>query len=411
MTTHDVAVVGAGAAGLMTAIQAAELGLSVLLLDGREKVGAKIIMSGGTRCNLTNRTVTEGDFNTEQKHVLRAALRAFTQQDTLRFFESLGLRIELESSGKYFPATHSGQSVLDALITKSTALGVRRETPCRVDSVKFRDGRFAVAGKRFEFEAPAVVLTTGGLSFPSTGSDGGGYVIAESFGHTLVRTSPSLTPLLTNDEDWKSISGVALPAELSYWEGGRKLKACAGDMLFTHFGFSGPVVLDISRFWIRGKRSQGSMIRANFVPGCRVDAFRETLIAARTGEPRVSVRNYLKRAYPSRFVEVVLMKAGIDGACTLGHWKREDRERLIRELFGYALPVSGDFGYSKAEVTAGGVSLREISKSDFQSKLRPGLFMAGEILDVDGRIGGFNFQWAWSSGAAAARGVKRFLAP
>lgn len=405
----DVAVVGAGAAGLMTAIQAAGLGLNVLLLDGREKIGAKILMSGGTRCNVTNRAVTEKDYSTGAPHTVRAALKAFTPDETLAFFEDLGVPLKLEPTGKYFPVTDRAQDVLDALIARAKRAGVRTVTGRKVLRVVRDGGRFTLHAAEENFEARAVVLTTGGLSFPSTGSDGTGYSIAKSFGHTLVPTSPSLTPLLTNDADWKSLSGITVPVRLSLWLGGKKAYETVDSFLFTHFGFSGPAALDLSRHWIRADRNKGARVEACFFPNDReADATEDLRLTAGLGGKR-TVSGWLTRVLPARLAEVLLRKADIEPERMLAYLKKEDRLKLLAAMFRSHLAVNGDMGYDKAEVTAGGVNLDEVGRTTLESKLQPGLFFAGEIADVDGRIGGFNFQWAWSSGTVAARSAARFI--
>ncbi|MBP9733933.1 MAG: NAD(P)/FAD-dependent oxidoreductase [Candidatus Omnitrophica bacterium] len=407
----DLAVVGAGAAGLMTAIQAAGLGLSVLLLDGREKIGAKILMSGGTRCNVTNRAVTEKDYSTGAPHTVRAALKAYTAEETIAFFEELGVPLKLEPTGKYFPLSDRAQDVLDALTARAKQAGVRLVTGRKILRVAQEGGIFTLFSGTENFTARAVVLTTGGLSFPSTGSDGTGYRIAQSFGHTLVSTTASLTPLLTNDADWKSLSGVTVPARLSLWLAGKKVYETTDSFLFTHFGFSGPAALDLSRHWIRANRAKGARVEACFFPNDKEeDATEDLRLAAGLGGKR-TVSGWLSRVLPARLADVLLFKTGIEPERMLSYLKKEDRLKLLAAMFRSHLAVNGDMGYEKAEVTAGGVDLAEIGRTTLASKLQPGLFFAGEIVDVDGRIGGFNFQWAWSSGTVAARSAARFLKP
>lgn len=408
-TVWEIAVVGAGAAGLMAAIFAAKSGARVLLLDSKEKIGAKILMSGGTRCNLTNEKVTERDYESEQPNLLKAPLRAYNAEQTLRFFESIGVEVEAETGGKFFPVTHSGRTVLEALVKELKKSNVTLKTGCKVTTLSkpSETAPFDLEGDGFHVQARAVVLTTGGLSFPATGSDGTGYKLAKAFGHTLVETSASLTPLLTTDADWKSISGVSLPVKLTY-TGAEKKRSYEGSFLFTHFGFSGPVVLNISRHWIRDK-SLGKKIRVNFLPDTEESEFRENFLQSIGKSPGKQLGSLLSMGLPTRFVEVFLAKMGLSSQTVLNQLRREDRERLVRELFGYELPVSGDRGYAKAEVTAGGIPLNEVDKNTMESKKQPGLFFAGEILDVDGRIGGFNFQWAWSTGTVAARGAAKFV--
>lgn len=417
---YQICVVGAGAAGLMTAITAASNGAKVLLLDTREKYGAKIIMSGGTRCNLTNRNVSEKDYATSEPNIVRAILRGYTSEQALKFFTEIGVETAEEPGiGKFFPVMDSGQFVLEMLIKEALRLGVTIETPRRVTAVEPRatdhEPRFQVSGEGFEYETQKIVLTTGGLSFPSTGSDGTGDAIVQKLGHTILFREPSLTPLVTADEDWKKLTGISLETKLTFFEGAKPLQSFQGSFLFTHFGFSGPVVLNVSRYWIcaQAKRvgsayendlARTGKIIASFLPNHTEDQIRKEIIQGHFLFPKQTIKNYLsQKNLPDRFVETLLQKCHILRSIQLCDLIKDERERLLKELFRHELSVVGDKGYAKAEVTAGGVDLREIKKETMESRKVPGLYLAGEILDCDGRIGGFNFQWAWSTGWLAGR--------
>lgn len=406
-------MVGAGAAGLMTAVTCRRAGLKVLLLDGREKIGAKILISGGTRCNITNLQVTEKDFQSESLRVVKRILQTFSSSSAVQFFRDIGVETVLEEDGKFFPGSHSAQTVLDAFLGKCRRLDVRLETGRKVNGLDFDGNHFKVSGMNFYYAARTVVLCTGGLSYPSTGSDGSGYEIAALFGHKLIPTSPALTPLLSDDPDWKSLSGIAIPVCLTLSEGGKKSVQYQGSMLFTHFGFSGPAVLNMSRHWIRhqsggaAKTMSDARLSVNFLPEFREDNFREKLAEVGRKTPSRLVKNSVSEKLPERLSGVLMKKASLSQSLVVNQLKRTEREKLLQVLFHSLLKVTGVFGYLKAEVTAGGVDLAEVNSSTLESKKRPGLFFAGEILDADGRIGGFNFQWAWSSGFAAAQGVIR----
>jgi len=401
----DVAIIGAGAAGLMGAIFCARAGLQVLLLDGKEKIGAKILMSGGTRCNVTNQKVTESDFESEELRTVRNILRSFPSDKAVSFFKTLGVELILEPGGKYFPSTHSARTVLKALSDEIYTLGVHLSTGKKITELSKGENDFILRGDGFEFRAKTVLLCSGGLSYPGSGSDGTGYGLALALGHSLISTSPALTPLTSADEDWKSISGVALPVSLSLWLENRKIKTFEGAFLFTHFGFSGPSALNISRYWIRSTKEQPK-VTADFLPSIPAEKFKGMLEAEAKSHPSLLLKNYLKTLLPERFILILLRKAGVSEGLNMNQLSRVQRDRLFLNLFSYPLPVSGVLGYAKAEVTAGGIPLAEVDSRTLESKKIPGLFFAGEILDVDGRIGGFNFQWAWSSGVAAAHGIK-----
>ncbi|MBI4431853.1 MAG: NAD(P)/FAD-dependent oxidoreductase [Candidatus Omnitrophica bacterium] len=405
---YDVVIIGAGAAGLMTAITCARGGIRVLLLDGKEKIGAKILMSGGTRCNVTNVSVTEKDFESESKVSVRRVLRAFPAERAVEFFKGLGVDLVLEKGGKYFPATHSAKTVLDALIRETVRNGVTLKTGEKVRFVRKEDTGFLVSGDGFSYGASSVVVTTGGLSHPNTGSDGFGYELARAFGHTIIPTTAALTPFLTDDEDWKRLAGISVPCRLTLWVNRKKLVTFEDPLLFTHFGFSGPCALNISRHWLRLKEDHRVEVIADFLPFLKEDELHANFVLAGKEHPNCTVKRMLIRHLPDRFLDALMRKAALTSEITVNQFKRDDREKLARSLKRFAFPVKDVYGYEKAEVTAGGVDLKEVDVKTMESKLVRGLFFAGEILDADGRIGGFNFQWAWSTGFIAAQGVSRF---
>jgi predicted Rossmann fold flavoprotein len=406
MKYYDVIIVGAGAAGLMTAIQAAEGGMRVLLLEGQKKVGAKILMSGGTRCNVTNKAVSEKDFNSGKIIYVRNILRSFSNTDTIRFFKGLGVELILEDTGKYFPSTHSGKTILDALLRKiDSANNVTLISGRKVKAAGKENGVFNLKGDDFQFQGKNIVLTTGGLSYPSTGSDGTGFRLAQSFGHPMVETTPALTPLTTKEDELKSLSGITLEAQLTLLNDGRRCFSCRESFLFTHFGFSGPAALDISRHYLRADGPK--QVIANFIPGHDESSLQAYLGRAQLDSPRKTIKNVLVELMPQRLADVILSKAGIGSALPMNQLDKAARQRLIGRCVHYPLDVTGVLGYSKAEVTAGGIDWAEINPKTLESRLVPGLFFAGEILDVDGRIGGFNFQWAWASGYMAAQALIR----
>jgi predicted Rossmann fold flavoprotein len=374
------------------------------VLDGSGTIGAKILISGGGRCNVTNLQVSEKDYQTAGPRTVRNVLRAFPPEQTIRFFKDLGVEMVLEEGTKYFPKKQSAKAVLQALLDASRRAGVVIEQGKKVTGVSKKNGIFCVSGEGFESLAKTLVIATGGLSYPGTGSDGSGYPLARSFGHALVPTTPALTPLITSDPDWKSLAGITLPVELSIHSDGQTIARSEGALLFTHVGFSGPAVLDISGPWIRcdAKRKE---LAVNFLPARReADVMAE--MARSVGEHAGrSWKRSLASYFPERLVEVLLGKHGIDPQRRLDQISKKERESFLHALFRFPVKVTGSQGYEKAEVTSGGVDIREVDAKTLESKLCPGLFFAGEVLDVDGRIGGFNFQWAWASGTVAGQAI------
>ena len=251
-------------------------------------------------------------------------------------------------------------------------------------------------------EANAVVLATGGLSFPRTGSDGSGYALAASLGHTIVPPVPALTPLAAGDPLCARLQGLTLEAELTLRVAGRRVAATRGSFLFAHFGYTGPVALDLSRHWHRAEGERA--VSANFLPGETVESLRAAWIAA-ARDSHLSARKHLGARLPDRLVVALCEECGLAPATTLGQVERARRDALLGLVTARALPVTGTLGYEKAEVTAGGVTLSEVDPNTLESRKAPGVFLCGEILDVEGRLGGFNFQFSWSSGTVAGRAV------
>ena len=416
----DVAVIGAGAAGLATAIFTARRypGRSILALDGAKKLGAKILVSGGGRCNVTNVAVTPSDYCGGSPHVIRRVLAAFTAEQTVSFFRELGVEMHVEEYGKLFPNTNRARTVLDALLGEAERLGVRILPGHRVTQIERRDGCFEIgadvagasSGGVRAFSARLVVLATGGLSLPKTGSDGGGYGLARHLGHSLTPTTPALVPLILDGDFHAGLSGIAHEVTLTVLVEGCKPVRVRGPLLWTHFGVSGPAVLDASRHWHHARIEQrGVTISVSFLPDDDFNSAEEKLLGQVSSQPKVYLRNALATLLPARLGDAILTKLGIDGGVSMAQVTRDARRALVRALLEWPMAVRDSRGYGYAEVTAGGVPLSEIDPGSMASRKCPGLYLVGEILDVDGRIGGFNFQWAWSSSYVAAIGIEREL--
>jgi len=412
----DVVVIGAGAAGLATAIFTRRLipNQSVLLLDGAKKPGAKILVSGGSRCNVTNVTVDETDFWGGSRSVVRRVLRGFSVRDTIAFFEQLGVRLHEEADGKLFPDSNRSRDVLNALLREADACGVRLHADHRVADVVPADGRFRIVTSQGDFDAGAVVLATGGQSLPKTGSDGAGYGIAQRLGHSITATTPGLAPLLLADDDdlHRELSGVAQHVELTLWVDGSAAVRIEGALLWTHFGISGPAALDASRHWLRAAlEGTNPRLTANFCPGVPFDDLDRRWTTRAVERPKAAIQSTLATMVPASVAAALLRRLRIEADVALAHFGRDDRRRLVQALLAWPLPVIGSRGSNYAEVTAGGVPLTEIDPGTMESRVCPRLFLVGEILDVDGRLGGFNFQWAWSSARVAANALARLQTP
>jgi predicted Rossmann fold flavoprotein len=413
--TADVVVVGAGAAGLAAAVfcaRATSRTRRVICVDGAKTVGAKILVSGGSRCNVTNRVVTERDFWGGDARAIRDVLRAYPAPRAVAFFEELGVKLREEEDGKLFPVSNRARTVLDALISALSTSGAELHAGCRISAIEQAgDNTFVLTTTEgAAYHAPVVVLATGGRSLPKTGSDGTGYEFARIFGHGYVETTPALVPLLLGDSRYAQLSGIAHSATVTVRSGSASAVRLTGAMLWTHFGVSGPVILNASRHWLRARLARrDAAVTISVVPGETYASIERWLSEEQRSRPRALVRTVIATRMPAAVADVWTECSGIDPSTTLSHLKREDRRRLIHALVEMPLDVRDSRGYNYAEVTAGGIPLSEIDPATMESRLRQGLYLIGEMLDVDGRIGGFNFQWAWSSAWVAASAIGRKL--
>jgi len=410
---HAIAVIGAGAAGLAASIFAAEAAAKgdrprrIVLFDGAKTIGAKILISGGGRCNVTHDVVTATDYF-GNRHIIRNVLAAFSVEQTISWFASLGVELKREETGKLFPVTDRARAILSALVTRCHELGVSILLDHRVTDVESSaESGFVLQHSHGTLHAERVILATGGRSIPKSGSDGLGYSLARRLGHSVTATVPALVPLLLEGSMFhKTLSGLSQEVELTTIVQGRKIDQRTGSLLWTHFGISGPVVMDASRFWTLGQETGKSPdLYGNFLPGTSRDQAKQWLMDQAVGTPRRSLIKTLAQRVSERFAEALCIHIECEPQKAIAQLPRKDRDRLIEALSKFRFPVERDRGWNYAEVTAGGVPLDEISFRTMESKLVPGLYLIGEVLDCDGRIGGFNFQWAWATGRLAGRAV------
>jgi predicted Rossmann fold flavoprotein len=407
--TIDVAIVGGGAAGLAVAIFTTRRvpGARVVVFDGARRIGAKILISGGGRCNVTNRVVRASDYWGGDRRFIDSVLRACPSTDTVAFFEELGVCVHEEEAGKLFPDSGRSRTVLDALLAAARQHGIEIRLEQRVDMVSAGSGSVFTLHRSGAAEtARRVVLATGGLSLPKSGSDGGGLAIAAALGHRIVPTTPALAPLVLDGRFYRALSGVSHDAALSIAAEGLRTVKLRGPLLWTHFGLSGPLALDASRHWLRAN-SEGRAVHAelSFLPTLDFSGVECALLDSAASRPSATLRGRLAEWLPGAVVCGILEAVGIDPGVRLAHLSRDDRRALAHAVVSWDLPITGSRGYNYAEATAGGVALDEIDRGTMGSKRCPGLYLVGEMLDVDGRLGGFNFQWAWSSAWVAARGL------
>ncbi|MBL0921662.1 MAG: aminoacetone oxidase family FAD-binding enzyme [Phycisphaerales bacterium] len=419
MERTDVVIVGAGAAGLMAAIWAGRSapGAGIVALDGARSLGAKILVAGGGRCNVTHFEVDERAYAGAARPLIGRALRRFPVRRTVEFFESLGVTLKQEETGKLFPTSDRARDVLGALLSAAREAGAEVRFPWRVGSVE-RDGEgFEVREASVEgggarvIHAKRVVLATGGKALPKTGSDGSGYAIARALGHSVTeRVFPALAPLvLPQGHFLTALSGVAAPATVEVRSGtGRRVASFTNSLLCTHFGLSGPAALDVSRWWTAAAgEDPGTRLTVNWIPGQTPESFDRSLLA----QPAAGAMRPLREAgLPERLAKALLGHAGIGLGERISNLTKERRGAMVRAVTELEVPLIGDRGFAYAEATAGGIPLTELDLGTMESKRCPGLHLCGEVCDVDGRVGGFNFQWAWASGHVAGVGAAREVA-
>lgn len=412
--TADIAIVGGGAAGLAAAIFAGEAAgpsgsRSIVVLDGAKTIGAKILVSGGGRCNVTHEVVMPKDYFGNRR-IIKNVLAAFSVEATTKWFASMGVELKREETGKLFPVTDKARTILNALLTRCRELGVIIHQGHRVTAIERSDeSGFVLQHSHGALRATRVILATGGRSIPKSGSDGSGYELARRLGHHVTATVSALVPLVLDDRMFhKALSGLSLEVELSTVVDGRAVDARTGSLLWTHFGISGPVVMDASRFWcLARKQGEPVEVYGNFLPGQTQEQIRQWFFVQTRDYPRRSLGSTLAQRLPRRFAESLILVAGCDSRTATAQLPRKDRDHLLSLLTKFPFPIVQDRGWNYAEVTAGGVPLEDINFRTMESKLVPGLYLIGEILDCDGRIGGFNFQWAWATGHLAGQAVGR----
>jgi predicted Rossmann fold flavoprotein len=431
MLRVDVAILGAGAAGLVAAIRAAERGKSVVLLEKNRRAGVKILMSGGTRCNLTNArglrdlSVVTGliDSSYDPRYArgaksiqdafgaggrfLGPALRALSVEKTITLFEAEGVATKVEANGKIFPVSDRAVDVLEALLRRLRRSGAQLRTDCAANAVESIEQGFRIDTPADPIEAERVVVAVGGQSYPGCGTTGDGFALARRFGHSIVEPKPALVPVRV-DAPWVTeLKGLTLPdvtASVVVSSTTTKLQERRESVLFAHFGLTGPAILDVSRAVARHEGPERLDLLLDLLPDQRAEEYERQLSSdCRVGRPTIAV--LLARSIPRRLVDILMTLARVPGDRVGPELTREERSRLVVQIKSLRLPIVATLGFAKAEVTCGGVQLDEVNPETLESRLRPGLHFVGEVLDLDGLIGGYNFQAAWSTGWLAGDAV------
>ncbi|MDP4027846.1 MAG: NAD(P)/FAD-dependent oxidoreductase [Gallionella sp.] len=387
----DVIIIGSGAAGLMCAMQAGQRGRSVVLLDHAKKLAEKIRISGGGHCNFTNLNSGQENFISSNPDFCRSALARYTPQDFIALLQKHNIGYHEKTLGQLFCDDES-EALIAMLREECDAAGVKRFMNCEIEKIE-RDKKFHVSTSRGEFEAKSLVIATGGLSVPNTGATPFGYHVAEQFGIPIAKLKPGLVPLSFAPDDWKpyaDLTGVSLDVLVSFGK-----HSFRENMLVTHRGLSGPAILQISSYW-----QHGQPLHINLLPACDMATL---LDEQKTSKKLFS--NYLTQWFPKSFADVWCAQLpGIENK-PLNQYNDKQRKLIAATLHDWQITPSGTLGYTKAEVTCGGIDTRALSSKTMECLEVPGLYFIGEVVDVTGQLGGHNFQWAWSSGYAAGQAV------
>jgi predicted Rossmann fold flavoprotein len=398
---YDVAVIGAGAAGMMCAAVAASRGKRVVLIDHADKLAEKIRISGGGRCNFTNINTTPANFLSQNPHFCKSALSRYTPQDFLALIKKHRIGHHEKHRGQLF-CNDSSEQIIAMLKAECADGDVHWRMPCKIEAVEQFDDNFLISTDTGDIEATSVVIATGGLSIPKIGATDFGYRMAEQFGLKIVEPRPGLVPLTFDGPSWEAfapLSGIALEVEVETGTGKGK-GAVKGkfreDLLFTHRGLSGPAILQISSYW-----QPGTPIVVNLLPDMDIA---EELISTK-GTQKKQLGNVLGQWLPARLVESLVLANGLALDARLADLQDARLRKLGDAINRWAIVPTGSEGYRKAEVTLGGVDTRELSQQSMMATRVPGLYFIGEAVDVTGWLGGYNFQWAWASGYAAGASV------
>jgi predicted Rossmann fold flavoprotein len=398
MQSFDVVVVGAGAAGLFCAGIAGQRGLRVLVIDHAAKLAEKIRISGGGRCNFTNRDVGPANFLSDNPAFCRSALARYSSQDFIALVKKHGIAFHEKHKGQLF-CDQSSEQIIQMLVQECEVGGVQRWQPCTVADVRpLEGGGFELDTSAGPVHAGRLVVATGGLSIPKIGASDWGLRLAKRLGHAIVEPRAALVPLTFDPQVWgpfSELAGLSLPVVVSTGSGKQRGRF-SEDLLFTHRGLSGPAILQISSFW-----QEGQALQIDLAPERDLA---EVLRQAKNGSRR-QLGNELAELFPSRLAQAWLARLKLEASRPMAECKDKDLQLLAGQLQAWQLQPDGSEGWRKAEVMRGGVDTRELSSQSLESKRVPGLFFIGEVVDVTGWLGGYNFQWAWASAAACARSM------
>lgn len=406
MTKYDIIIIGAGPAGLFAAIALGAQGKKVLILEKNKEAGKKLLLSGSGQCNITQDGNIK-DFSNhygDQYKYIKKALQTFTNKDTIEFFESRGLEMESLDNGKIFPKTRSARNVLNLLLAQCAKYKVDIAYGQKVTKVLRSGDLYTLESQEAKYQTALLIIATGGITYPKTGSTGDGFKMGLELGHKIVKPLPALAPVEIEDYPFKELAGISLKdLPLAIWRDNKKIKEARGDVLFTHKGLSGPGILNNSR-WMR----DGDMLYLNFIKHANKREFNKIILKEMNHMGKDMIKSLLRKyKLPRRLVEVVLQHANIPEETQCGQINKEERSLLVQSLVAFPLKISQLGGLHIAMVTSGGINMKEINPTTMESRLNKNLYFIGEVLDIDGDTGGYNIQAALSTAKLCADGIKR----
>lgn len=406
-----VLVVGGGAAGMMAAIAAAGEGHQVELLERNEKLGKKIYITGKGRCNVTNACDLEEFFTNivSNEKFLYSSIYQFDNQTVMNFFEKNGCSLKVERGNRVFPVSDHASDVTRALADRMKSLGVKITFHCKVEDLILKeDGSVGgvITAKKERKIADRVIMATGGLSYEPTGSDGSGIKILEKHGHKIVEPRPALVPFELKENYGARLQGLALKnVNFTIKNGKKKVYDGFGEMLFTHFGISGPLVISASSYYVKQMYGKEVKCTIDLKPALTEEQLDKRILREFEENKNKQFKNSLDKLFPAKLVPMMIELSGIDSEKKVNEITKEERKNLVNQIKNWEMTITGTRGFREAIITQGGVAVKQVNPSTMESKLIPGLFMAGEMLDIDALTGGFNLQLAWSTGYLAGSSI------
>ncbi len=398
---YQTIVIGGGAAGLIAAISAARNKYNVLIIEKNESPGRKILITGNGRCNLTNINTAPDKYFGKNTKCLHNIFNQFSYIDTIKFFKELSVHLKTEKDGRVFPASGQASNILKSLVEEVVRLKVKMNLGEYVTKLSLIESSWNVITNKNRYWSKSVILATGGRSYPQLGSTGDGFDIAQQLGHRIIEPKPALVPLELEGNWFKELQGVKTNVQITLKVQGKTITQQTGEILFTHFGISGPVVLDHSRLIIEYLSKPDTVVSVNFLPGYISNELSQYLTSVWLNQPRKTLVNSLTSLLPKKLVSVLLNEMKIDETKKVNQLTKKDKQLINERLCNWQLAVKSPRSFAESMVTAGGVSMNEINIRTMESLKVKGLYLAGEVLDIDGISGGYNLQFAWSTGYLA----------